>query len=149
MNFEQKYLKYKNKYLVLRKQNGGAFNPENCANLEKIKKDIETCRSSYDKSIPGREIIFHKAPNYFLALESDNIGLFDKNNSTYYDVFPLPDTKPARPLKRELRLNVRDEKNNLHVKDCHMVLEIPNSLMVVKENDELYREEMKNKPWSF
>ena len=72
MSYEQKYLKYKSKYLSLKIQSGGGK-----YGIDKIMcKDNNMCNEQGEiKDLP---------PNQFIAFEKDNPGLFDEDKKEYY-----------------------------------------------------------------
>jgi len=98
MDYKEKYLKYKSKYVALKNQLGNGF-------------------SKFDYMDEGMER--HLKPNYFLAFEKDNKGLFDEKNDNYYVSLKTDIDGPImeyRSFKRPLNLVVTDEKGNKSTK---------------------------------
>ena len=91
-----KYLKYKKKYLELKKT-GGQFNIDRLPENAQIIPDYITMSQN---------------DNYYLAFESDNPNLFIQN-SNYYESSNNT-LNGSRTLRNNLTLNVRDQLNYLH-----------------------------------
>ena len=91
-----KYLKYKKKYLELKKT-GGQFN------IGRLPQNAQ--------SMPYY-ITMSQNDNYYLAFESDNLNLFIQN-SNYYESSNNT-LNGSRTLRNNLTLNVRDQSNTIH-----------------------------------
>ena len=97
MSYYEKYIKYKNKYLILKNslQEGGEFDETLIEGLK-----------SKEYMIPAQKIMnreqFANSPNYFIAYKVDNDGLFNKKNTKFYNFVPK---KNSRDIDRYIRKN--------------------------------------------
>jgi len=92
-----KYLKYKKKYLELKKT-GGQFD------IDRLPQNAKSMSYYIDIS---------QSDDYYLAFESDNPNLFIQN-SNYYESSNNT-LNHTRTLRNNLTLNVRDQLNNIHL----------------------------------
>ena len=81
MSYFEKYIKYKNKYLILKNslQEGGEFDESIIKN-----EDPRFFINQFKNINSPKE--YANSPDLFVALEADNIGLLDKKNTNFWDI---------------------------------------------------------------
>ena len=87
---------------------GGAFKQNALDNEHRF----TTYTNINDELYPNKPFYLWSHPDYFLAYESDNVGLFDESNNDYYITAKNKRGAKVRVFKPKMSLVVTDENDN-------------------------------------